>query len=118
MTVAIPESSIVVVRKLLAPAFPDVHIGSRVLSPRPQRFVRVTRFGGPTDWAIDRASMLLEFWAPDSVQAERDALTGDRVLRASDDYYWRGNGITEFPDPDYANQSRWQLTGTLGITIH
>lgn len=125
MTLAVPVSSIAVARAILAHHFPGVKIASKVPNPLPARCIRVTRAGGPKDWAIDHPYLLVECWNLDSVQAEQDALTAYTALEAANRggpyagaYVsgWDGNTIVDFPDPDVP-QARWQFTGQLHLII-
>lgn len=106
-----------------------VPVSSNVTSA-PARFVRLTRSGGPREWAIDKVQVIVECYAstasgsPDSPQAERDALAAYDAL--SDASFagpwagrhismWEGNSISDYPNPLYPKHARWQFTGALYV---
>lgn len=112
-----------VARSLLSAQFPGVPISSRVPNPRPDRFIRVSRAGGPRDWAQDKPLILVECWAPTEPEAAADADLAYAVLAAvnytepDQATFWDGGAIVSFDDPAVTNQSRYQFTGTLGVPI-
>ncbi|MGC5249467.1 hypothetical protein ACPXB3_21385 [Gordonia sp. DT219] len=122
-------SVISAVRAVLVPAFPaSVKIANQAPNPMPPRFIRISRTGGPREWALDKALILVECFAssaakaPDGQQAEQDAYTAADALAASafggrwagvHITGWDQNNIVEFPDPDLSSHARWQFTGTL-----
>lgn len=124
MNLPVAPPVVSVARGLLVPHFPGVTISSRVPNPRPQRFIRISRAGGPRDWAIDRALILVECWAATEPAASADADLAYAVLAAvnytevAPATYWDGGNLVSFDDPAITNQSRYQFTGTLGVPIH
>lgn len=119
-----PAPALAVVVKLLGPLLGSVPIASKMPKTRPPSIVRVSRAGGGmTNPVTDRPVLIFECWAPDSVAAETlanqvrahmkanqfAAVDGVRLLG------WSEAGCVEFDDPDVTTQSRWQVTGTLGI---
>ncbi|MFT4125080.1 MAG: hypothetical protein QM662_02465 [Gordonia sp. (in: high G+C Gram-positive bacteria)] len=121
-------SVIAATRAVLVAALPDVAVANQAPNPIPARFVRISRAGGPREWALDKALLLIECFAstaakaPDGPQAEQDAYTAADALRAASfGGPWAGGHITgwaqdnvvEFPDPDQSSHARWQFTGTL-----
>jgi len=63
--------------------------------------------------------LLIECWAPNSVQAEADAIEVDSILRSSPDHSriissWGDGNIVDYPDLDPAVTGyRYQVLGTL-----
>ena len=122
-------SVVSVVRAVLVAAFPSsVKVSNQAPNPLPGRYIRVSRVGGPREWALDKPMVLVECFAassakaPDGQQAEQDAYTAADALRASSMggpwagghiTGWDQNSIVDFPDPDQASHARWQFTGTL-----
>lgn len=102
--------------RVLAEAFPGVHVGTSAPNPRPARFLKVTRAGGRRGYAVDHMLLIVECWALDQGQAERDVLAVDDTLRAGRGSRiisaWSDATISCFPDPDVPDH-RYQITGTL-----
>lgn len=102
--------------RVLQSAFPGVGVGTRMPNPRPARFLKVTRAGGRREYGIDHALLIVECWATNEGQAERDALDVDSFLRDVNQSRiisaWTGSTIAYFPDPDVPDH-RYQVTGTL-----
>ena len=123
-------SAIAVARAILLQALPDVKVASRVPSPIPPRFIRITRAGGNRYRALDEPRILVECFAStakgaeDGVQAEKDAYTAfDALAYAANGGPWAGqwvsnwvgNTIADYPDPTQTAHARWQFTGTLYV---
>lgn len=118
-------------KAILTPAYPSmVKIANQAPNPLPARFIRLSRVGGPREWALDRATLLVECFAstaakaPDGQQAEQDVYTAVDALRAAASAGpwagvhvtgWLQNNIADFPDPDLTTHARWQFTGTLFV---
>lgn len=121
MTLPTAAPVVVVARRLLLPHFPGIPIGPDApADPWPTRFIRIDRGGGPRDWAIDRARVLVECWATTHQQAAADAdLAYAALEQCADDraLYWEGGNIVRFNDPARRSHHRYQFTGTLGISI-
>lgn len=115
-------------RAVLVAALPGVKVSNQAPNPLTARYIRLSRAGGPREWALDKALILVECFAssaakaPDGQQAEQDAYTAADALRdASMGGPWAGghitgwdqNNIVDFPDPDQSTHARWQFTGTL-----
>lgn len=103
--------------RVLKTGFTGVPVGSK--SSTTARHLRVTRAGGSRDRSVDHMTLLVECWAPTSVQAELDAIAVDDLLRRAPNISdvvtgWDDNRIVDFPDPDPAVQlHRFQVLGTL-----
>ena len=120
MTFPTAQPAVVVARRILVAAFPDVPVASKAPKVWPARFIRVDRAGGPRDWELDRALLLVECWASTEGQAAQDADRAYAALRQCHDpaaAYFEGGSIVHFDDPDRGDFSRYQFTGTLGIRI-
>ena len=116
-------SAIGVARGVLVDALPRVQVGTRVPNPRPSRFVRIVRTGGPKGRVTDRPLLVVECWAEDSVQAEADADRVHEALRMAPNFgpwaggwvsVWECLSIADYPDPD-VKQSRFTVTGYLTV---
>lgn len=121
-------SVITTARAVLVAALPGVKVSNQAPNPVTARYIRLSRAGGPRDWALDKALILVECFAssaakaPDGQQAEQDAYTAADALRAASMggpwagghiTGWDQNNIVDFPDPDQSSHARWQFTGTL-----
>lgn len=122
-------SVIAAARAVLVAAFPPaVKVSNQAPNPLPGRYVRLSRVGGPREWALDKAMILVECFAsssaksPDGQQAEQDAYTAVDAFRSSPSggpwaggwiTGWDQNNVVDFPDPDQSTHARWQFTGTL-----
>ncbi|MGB3602715.1 MAG: hypothetical protein WBA38_04085 [Gordonia sp. (in: high G+C Gram-positive bacteria)] len=122
----VPKSVITVGIGTLRTHFPGVVIRSRAPTGTwPKRFIRFSRIGGPKDYAIDRAFVLVECFASteaggrDSSQAEADALLAYTVLESTPNgiQYFTGGPIAELDDPDRETHARFQFTATVGILV-
>lgn len=93
-------------------------------TPRPERFVKVSRVGGNQPHpATDNARLLVECFAKDTAQCEAMCNTARAALHnaagtiVADDVFIRswGNetGPQDFPHPDILEYDRWQLQGDL-----
>ena len=115
-------------RAVLVAALPGVKVSNQAPNPLTARYIRLSRAGGPREWALDKALILVECFAssaakaPDGQQAEQDAYTAADALRAASMggpwagghiTGWDQNNIVDFPDPDQSSHARWQFTGTL-----
>lgn len=115
-------------RAVLVAALPGVKVSNQAPNPLTARYIRISRAGGPREWALDKALILVECFAssaakaPDGQQAEQDAYTAADALRAASMggpwagghiTGWDQNNIVDFPDPDQSSHARWQFTGTL-----
>lgn len=115
-------------RAVLVAALPSVKVSNQAPNPLTARYIRLSRAGGPREWALDKALVLVECYAstaakaPDGQQAEQDAYTAADALRAASMggpwagghiTGWDQNNIVDFPDPDQSSHARWQFTGTL-----
>ncbi|UZF57710.1 hypothetical protein LH935_06910 [Gordonia polyisoprenivorans] len=115
-------------RAVLVAALPGVKVSNQAPNPVTARYIRLSRAGGPREWALDKALILVECFAssaakaPDGQQAEQDAYTAADALRAASMggpwagghiTGWDQNNIVDFPDPDQSSHARWQFTGTL-----
>lgn len=106
----------------LAPLL-GVTVATRVPESSAQTFVRVTLTGGaPGSVALDEPTLLVECWAPTSVQAfalasqARGALLGTRGTFMGG--VWVSSVSASFPVnfPDLeANRSRYQFTSSLFV---
>lgn len=101
--------------RVLGEAFPDVHVGGK--APKDSRYLRVSRVGGVRDRSVDHMSLLVECYAPNSVQAEQDAIDVDAALRDSPNRSriisdWDDATIVDYGDPD-TSAAKWQVHGTL-----
>lgn len=98
-----------------------VPVSGRVPNPRPASFIRVSRAGGSRARSVDHMLLLVECWAPTSVEAEVLAYRADSILRLAPNHsdviaQWGGRegaSISDYDDPDVTTQSRWLVTGTL-----
>lgn len=121
-------SAISAARAVLVAALPGVKVSNQAPNPLTARYIRISRAGGPREWALDKALILVECFAssaakaPDGQQAEQDAYTAADALRAASMggpwagghiTGWDQNNIVDFPDPDQSSHARWQFTGTL-----
>lgn len=121
-------SAISAARAVLVAALPGVKVSNQAPNPLTARYIRLSRAGGPREWALDKALILVECFAssaakaPDGQQAEQDAYTAADALRAASMggpwagghiTGWDQNNIVDFPDPDQSSHARWQFTGTL-----
>ena len=115
---------------ILQAAFPGVHVGTKVPNDktrwpaigRPARFLTVARLGGARSYGQDRALIVAQCWAADTVTAEQDAITADDALTASpnsrdDVSRWVNQSIASFPDPDIP-MARYQVSGHLETRPH
>lgn len=115
-------------RAVLVAALPSVKVSNQAPNPLTARYIRLSRAGGPREWALDKALILVECFAstaakaPDGQQAEQDAYTAADALQAASMggpwagghiTGWNQNNIVDFPDPDQSTHARWQFTGTL-----
>lgn len=100
-------------------------VSSKVPNPRPATFVRVSRAGGGmSNIVTDRPWLIFECWAPTEAEAEMLAnLVGAHLKAAQFETIngakllgWSEAGRASFNDPAVPSQSRWQVTGTLGIS--
>lgn len=103
--------------RVLKEAFPGVKIGGKVPNPMPPRCIRVSRVGGTRGRSVDHMSLLVECYAPNSVQAEQDALDVDNALQNSPNRSriisdWDDATIVDYGDPD-TSAAKWQVHGTL-----
>lgn len=98
-----------------------VPVSGKVPNPRPPQFLRVVRAGGARTRSVDHMLLVVECWAPTSVEAEVLAYRVDNILREAPDRsnviaQWgdndRGASIADNPDPD-TDQARWTVTATL-----
>lgn len=120
-------SSIALARAIALAALPGVKV-STTFTGGDRRRIRLTRGGGPREWALDMPRILAECYAttesgaPDGVQAEADALTLYDAFSASPTLgpwaggwvtRWDGNTIADYPDPSQPTYARWQFTGDL-----
>lgn len=103
--------------RVLRDAFPGVPVGTKAPNPRPARFLKVTRAGGRREYGIDHMLLIVECWAIQEDQAERDAISVDDLFRSGGDLSriisaWTDVTIACFPDPEVPDH-RYQVTGTL-----
>ncbi|BDB58987.1 hypothetical protein RDE2_07810 [Rhodococcus sp. RDE2] len=119
-----PAPALATVVKLLTPLLAPVPVTTRMPKTRPPSIVRVDRAGGVmANKVTDRPVLIFECWAPDEPAAEQLADRVRALLKAhrfsSVDGVrllgWEEAGCAHFDDPDVTTQSRWQITGTLGI---
>lgn len=101
--------------RVLKEAFPGVHVAGK--APKDTRYIRVSRVGGTRSRSVDHVSLLVECYAPNSVQAEQDALDVDTALRNSPNRSriisdWDDATIVDYGDPD-TSAAKWQVHGTL-----
>lgn len=122
-----PAPALAVVVKLLSPLLAPVPIKSKMPKTQPPSIVLISRPGGAmSNLVTDRPTLSFHCWAPDDVAAEQLANRVRALLKAHqfdvvDDrtlHGWREAGCSEFPDPAVTTHSRWQVTGTLGISAH
>lgn len=82
---------------------PKVPVGTRVPNPRPARFLRLNRSGGPRETLIsEQAWLILEGWGSDEVEALEVLNFARAVLAAQDGTlfgYGESGGPTNLPDP-------------------
>lgn len=101
-----------------------IHVGTRVPSPRLDRFVRTIRTGGiRRDLVTDVARLTFECWNTDKVDAERDAQIVRREVGEMRGRTFAGikvHGVEEIsgpqdsPDPD-TGTPRYVLTIELAL---
>ena len=108
-------------------AIPGVPAFTRIPHPRPERFVRVFRTGGPrTGLVIDQAQVTLECWDTNSVAAAQmartlrahvGALTGARIDGQQIYRVEEFAGPANLPDPT-TGQARYTWTVLLRLRGH
>lgn len=112
-----------VCRAVLVASLPTLPVSTKVPNPRPSRFIRLVRVGGPRSRSVDHAMFVIECWAADAVQAEQDALAVHEALRLAPDAgpyadgwvtRWEAMSIADYPDPE-VDQARFTVTGTLHV---
>lgn len=122
-----PGPALAIVGQLLRPLLAPVPVQTKMPEPRPDSIVLISRPGGDmSNLVTDRPTLSFHCWALDDVDAEALAnrvrallkahqfdVVGDHTLHG-----WRGAGCSEFPDPAVPTHSRWQVTGSLGISAH
>ncbi|GGF39121.1 hypothetical protein [Williamsia phyllosphaerae] len=121
-------SVIAAARAVLVAALPGVNVSYKIPEPLTQRFIRISRAGGPRGRDIDSPRIIVECYAStaakaaDGPRAELDAYAAADALRvAASGGPWAGgwitgweqNNILDFPDPSQTQHARWQFTGTL-----
>lgn len=106
------------------------HVGTRVPSNRPGRFVTVSRAGGQKPNRFTESVLLIvQTWDDDKVQgefrAEQTANLCSGILQASSGTrvagakirWWEPNALPSwFPDPD-TGIARFQFTGELRLAV-
>lgn len=109
---------------LLGGLLDPIRVVTKVPKRRPSTFVRVSRLGGVMDTVkTDRPFLLFECWAEGSAESLACDVVGLLVANQWESVDGtRLTGFTQvschdYPDPDVPDQSRWQVTGTLGIAI-
>jgi len=122
--------AVTVLRDGLAGRDPQ-HVGTRVPTDRPGRFVTVTRAGGQLINPFTESVMLIvQAWDDDKVlgesRAEDTANLCVGLLRASSGTrvsgakirWWEQNALPSwFPDPDVPGMARFQFTGELRLAL-
>lgn len=104
--------------RVLRALLPGVPVGTKAPNPRPTRYVRVTRAGGRRSYGIDHMLLIVECWASDEGQAERDVYAVDDLFQRCADVSalfaaWSDATVASFPDPDLPGMYRYQLSGTM-----
>lgn len=100
-------------------AFPDVSVGRKIPNPRPNRFVRVLRTGGPRRAiVIDSAQMTVEAWSNDPAEAHDLAQAARAIVNSMAGTVQAGvivanvdefSGPADLPDPE-SGQARYTWT--------
>lgn len=112
-----------VVLAVLRTALPDVPAGARVPNPRPARFLRAFRTGGPrANLVADRPTMVVESWAGSDEAAHDLAQAARAALAAAAGSVVAGTTIYQVKEvsgpgalPDTSGQPRW--TQTFALTV-
>lgn len=99
---------------------------TKVPNPRPTKFVRVLRTGGPSEHlVIDRAQLTLEAWADKATAAIALMQLVRGIMRSIDQVTYDGatyqfyapqefSGPANLPDPD-SSQERYTETFSVGV---
>lgn len=112
-----------VCRGVLVQALPNVPVSTKVPNPRPDRFIRLVRVGGPRARSVDHAMFVVECWALNPIAAEQDALAVHEALRLAPNggpfaggwvSRWDPMSIADYPDPE-VQSARFTVTGTLHV---
>jgi len=103
-----------------------VKIASKYPPADPDFLVRVSRAGGSkSNLVTDSPTMLFECWARSEADAETLSGQVASALEAAqfESFMgaqlrgWSEAGRAPLDDPDKPGMSRWQITGTLGISV-
>lgn len=112
---------------IMQDANPDAAVSHRMPRTRPAKFIRVVRVpgGGMDNPRMDRARLIVEFWAKDIGTVEtmfnngRAALMNAAGTTVSDNIFihgWRDEGGGDYSDPDVPDMEKWQVFGELLIS--
>lgn len=121
----VAKPALKIARSILAAALTPVPVVTKVPFPtRPETFVVVAKIGGVRPLIVtDAARILVQTWAggvgdvEDLANAAIAALQNAQGTWVDDIAFVRGfdniEGPVDFPDPDVADQERWQFQGDL-----
>ncbi|RJO79312.1 hypothetical protein D5S18_02990 [Nocardia panacis] len=129
------KPALLVARALLVAQLGNVPVLTDIDIQRPNRFVRITRVGGPRLTKVTDGPMILaECWDVRSAEALAGEVAdifelapGRYVNYTGDDgkpaHAWISSwhevgGPVRHPDPDVLSQDRWTLTVRLGISTN
>lgn len=119
-----PAPALTVAGLLLRPLLDPIPVRTKMGGVRPATIVLIGRAGGRMgNLVTDRPTLSFHCWGPNDVDAELLANRVRGLLKAHQfasvgEYQllgWSEAGCSPFDDPDVTTQSRWQVTGTLGI---
>lgn len=121
--IAFPDA-VEVLNTLIRSAVDPVHVGARTPNPRPSKFIRTTRTGGPRrDLVTDQPTLVIEAWAEQLVDAIDLASTARTAVLAGRGQTVAGvqlyavremSGPADMPDPD-SHQERVRFTVQLDL---
>lgn len=122
--IVFPDPVAALVADLSIPGYADVPVVGRIPNPRPSRFVRALRIGGPRrDIVADNAMLTIEAWAESDAQsallaqatrAAVNALAGTVLGGAAVYEVTELSGPANLPDPD-SSQSRHTWTVEIAM---